>query len=80
MFDGNWRDAVVDERADPILAFIPGVRVKHQHYGFGRIESIVLRGSTRVMSIRFVTGGPRTVTLNLHAMNLVEEDKDDDHS
>ena len=80
MFDGNWRDAVADERADPALAFIAGVRVKHQHFGFGRIESMELRGSTRVMSIEFVTSGRRTVTLNLQTMTVVEEDDDNANS
>ena len=80
MFDGNWRDAVADERADPALAFIAGARVKHQHFGFGRIESMELRGSTRVMSIEFETSGRRTVTLNLQTMTVVEEDDDNDHS
>jgi hypothetical protein len=79
MFDGNWRDAAADERADPTLAFIQGARVNHQHYGLGRIESVELRGSTRVMSIEFVTSGRRMVTLNLHAMTVVEEDDDNDH-
>lgn len=80
MFDGNWRDAVADERADPALAFIAGAKVKHQQFGFGRIESMDLRGSTRVMSIDFVTSGRRTVTLNLQTMAVVEEDDDNDHS
>lgn len=80
MFDGNWRDAVADERADPALAFIAGARVKHQHFGFGRIESMELRGSTRVMSIEFLTSGRRTVTLNLQTMTVVEEDDDNNHS
>jgi hypothetical protein len=80
MFDGNWRDAVADERADPALAFIAGAKVKHQHFGFGRIESMELRGLTRVMSIEFVTSGRRTVTLNLQTMTVVEEDDDNDHS
>ena len=80
MFDGNWRDAVTDERADPALAFIAGARVKHHHYGLGSIESMELRGSTRVMSIEFLTSGRRTVTLNLQTMTVVEEDDDIDHS
>ena len=80
MFDGNWRDAVADERADSALAFIAGARVKHQHFGFGRIESMDLRGLTRVMSIEFDTSGRRTVTLNLQTMTVVEEDDDNDHS
>jgi hypothetical protein len=80
MFDGNWRDAVADERADPALAFIAGARVKHQHFGFGRIESMELRGSTRVMSIEFENLGRRTVTLNLQTMQVVEEENGDDDS
>lgn len=80
MFDGNWRDAVADERADPALAFIAGARVKHQHFGFGRIESMALRGSTRVMSIKFENLGLRTVTLNLQTMQVVEEKNGDDDS
>ncbi len=80
MFDGNWRDAVADERADPALAFIKGVRIRHQHFGMGIIESMELRGSTRVMSIEFETGGRRTVTLNLQTMTVVEEDDDNDNS
>jgi hypothetical protein len=80
VFDSGWRDAVADERADPALAFIAGARVKHQHFGFGRIESMELRGSTRVMSIEFVTSGRRTVTLNLQTMTVVEEDDDNNHS
>lgn len=80
MFDGNWRDAVADDRADPTLAFIVGARVKHQHYGFGLIESMEMRGSTRVMSIEFATCGRRTVTLNLHTMTLAEDDDGNNHS
>ena len=80
MFDGNWRDAVADERADPALAFIAGAKVKHQHFGIGQIESMELRGSTRVMSIEFETSGRRTVTLNLQTMTVVEDNDDNDHS
>jgi hypothetical protein len=80
MFDGNWRDAVADERADPALAFIVGERVKHQHFGLGRIESMELRGSTRVMSVEFETSGRRMVTLNLQTMTVVEEDDGNNHS
>jgi hypothetical protein len=76
MFDGNWRDAVADERAEPSLAFIAGARVKHQHFGFGRIESMEMRGSMRVMSIEFMGSGRRTVTLNLQTMTAVEDDYD----
>lgn len=81
MFDGNWRDAVADERADPSLAFIDGATVNHQSFGVGRIASVEMRGATRLMSIDFETGGRRTVTLNLHTMIVVEEgDDDNNHS
>ena len=80
MFDGNWRDAVADESADPALAFIVGARVKHQHFGFGRIESMELRGATRVMSIEFESSGRRTVTLNLQTMTVVEDEDGNDYS
>lgn len=80
MFDGNWRDAVTDEHADPALAFIVGAKVKHKHFGYGRIGSMELRGSTRVMSVNFVTSGRRTITLNLQTMTVVEEDDDNNHS
>jgi hypothetical protein len=77
MFDGHWREAVTDERADPALAFIVGARVKHQHFGLGRIESMTLRGSSRVMSIEFDQSGRRTVTLNLHVIEVVGDDHGD---
>ena len=80
MFDGNWRDAVADERADPALPFIAGAKVKHQQWGRGQIVTMELRGSTRVMSIDFETHGRRTVTLNLQMMSVVEEDDDNDRS
>jgi hypothetical protein len=80
MFDGNWRDAVADERADPALPFIAGARVKHQQWGFGQIVTMELRGSTRVMSIDFDEHGRRTVTLNLQMMSVVEEDDDNNRS
>ena len=48
-------------------------RVKHRTFGIGRIESMDLRGSTRVMSIEFATSGRRTVTSNLQTMTVVED-------
>lgn len=82
MFDGNWRDAVTDESADLSFAFKVGATVRHQQFGLGRIESMTMRGSTRVLSIQFETIGQRTLPLNLHTMTVVEEhdDIDNDHS
>jgi hypothetical protein len=82
MFDGNWRDAVTDESADLSFAFKVGATVRHQQFGLGRIVSMTMRGSTRVLSIQFETIGQRTLPLNLHTMTVVEEhdDIDNDHS
>jgi len=79
MFDGNWRDAVSDERADPALAFIAGARVKHQDFGYGRIVSMELRGSTHIVLIDFETGVRRLVVLNFHTMIVIEDDEDDNN-
>jgi len=78
MFDGNWREAVSEEPDDPSLAYIEGVRVKHQHYGLGRIVSMVLRGSTRVFSIAFDLHGKKTVSFNLREMEVVEDEYGED--
>ncbi len=80
MFDGNWRDAVAEVDTDPALLFIVGAKVKHQTLGVGRIESMELRGVTRLMSIRFKSCGQRKVTLNLQAMSVIEEDDEDDNN
>ncbi len=80
MFDGNWRNAVTDERADPSSLFAPGVRVHHQDMGTGTIRDVVSRGNTKLLTILF-DGKSRAipnVTLNLHRMRIVE-DADDDH-
>lgn len=79
MFDGNWRDAVAEVDTDPALLFIEGAKVKHQHLGIGKIQSMTLRGLTRFMSIIFESCGQRMVTLNLQTMSVIEEDDDDNN-
>lgn len=76
MFDGNWRDAATEELADPTLAFIVGAKVKHPHWGYGRIAAMDLRGGTRIMSIEFEKHGRQTVTLNLQMLTIVEDGDD----
>jgi predicted HTH domain antitoxin len=78
MFDCGWREAV--EADDPADAFVLGARVMHNKWGVGRIESLQVKGSARVMSINFDKWGIRTVTLNLRAMELAEENHGDDAS
>ncbi|XKF14679.1 DUF3883 domain-containing protein [Halomonas sp. BLK-85] len=75
MFDGNWRDAVTEERAEPSAMFIPGASVQHQDMGRGEIQDVVTRGSTKLLTILF-DGKERptpNVTLNLHRMRVVDE-------
>ena len=82
MFDGNWRQAATDEHADPTMRFVPGVRVQHKGMGTGEIVDVVVRGSTKLLTIRF-DGNDRdtpNVTLNLHRMHILEDPDDDDTS
>lgn len=73
MFDGNWRDAVTAERADPSALFIPGARIQHQDMGCGEIQDVVTRGNTKLLTILFDGKSQATpyVTLNLHRMRIL---------
>lgn len=75
MFDGNWREAVTDERADPSALFVPGVRVHHQDLGSGEIRDVVTRGNTKLLTILFDGKSQSTpnVTLNLHRMRILKD-------
>ena len=79
MFDGNWRDAVTEERADPSAQFIPGVRIRHQDMGCGKIRDVGTRGRTKLLTILFDGKSQATpnVTLNLHRMRILEESDGD---
>ncbi|WP_339867531.1 DUF3883 domain-containing protein [Pseudohongiella nitratireducens] len=81
MFDGNWRDAVTDEIADPAARFVPGARIHHRSMGAGEIQNISSRGNTKLLTILF-DGKPHptpNVSLNLHTMTI-QEDLDDDNN
>lgn len=82
MFDGNWRDAVTEERADPSALFIPGARIQHQDMGCGEIRDVVTRGNTKLLTILFNGKSQATphVTLNLHRMRILEDLNDDNDS
>jgi transcription elongation factor GreA-like protein len=80
MFDGSWRDTVTEESTDPSRAFIEGVKVKHQHYGIGEIVSVQFRGATRVLVIDFENGGKKPISMNLKAMEIIEDDYGEDDS
>jgi hypothetical protein len=80
MFDGNWRAVVDEEPVDPVIAFRAGARVKHQDWGYGRIASVDVRGSMRLLAVDFDKNGRRTVTLSVHTMQVVGEDEDGDAS
>lgn len=78
MFDGNWRAVVEEETIDPVVAFRAGVRIRHLNWGYGRIASVDVRGSMRLLTIDFDESGRRTVTLSVKALSLVEEEDDGD--
>ena len=82
MFDGNWREAVTDECADPTMRFVPGVRVHHESMGTGEILDVVVRGSTKLLTIRFDGQDQDTpnVPLNLHQIRILQDGDDDDSS
>lgn len=82
MFDGNWRDAVEVERADPSRLFASGVRIHHQDMGTGTVRDVVSRGDTKLLTILFDGKSQPTpnVTLNLHRMRVVEYADDDNDS
>ena len=82
MFDGNWRDAVTDEHADPSSQFIPCVRIHHQDMGIGKIIDVISRGNTKLLTIQF-DGKPQAtpnVILNLYRMRILEEADGDNYS
>lgn len=82
MFDGNWRDAVAEELADPTALFIPGARIQHQDMGCGEIRDVVTRGNTKLLTILFDGKSQATphVTLNLHRMRILEDSDGDNDS
>jgi hypothetical protein len=82
MFDGNWRDAVADEHADPSSLFLPGVRICHQDMGVGEVIDVVCRGNTKLLTIQFDTKPQATpnVTLNLSRMRILDEVDGDNFS
>ena len=81
MFDGNWREAATDDRSDSSMLFIPGSRVHHKSLGTGEILDVVVRGVTKLLTIRFDGRDRATpnVTLNLHRMRVLEDPDDDDN-
>ena len=81
MFDGNWREAAADERADPLLVFVPGARIHHASMGTGEIRGVVVRGSSKLLTVRFDGRDQDTpnVPLNLRRMRVLVDDDDDHH-
>ncbi|WP_166257703.1 DUF3883 domain-containing protein [Marinobacter salicampi] len=81
MFDGNWREATVDEVEDPSAGFVVGARIKHSTMGVGEITEVKKRGKVRSLTVHF-EGKPqptRNVLANIHQMQILEaEDGNDD--
>jgi len=82
MFDGNWRDAVTEEQVNPAARFVPGIRIQHLDMGCGTILDVVIRGSTRLLTIKF-DGKPQVtpnVTLNLSRIHILEDSDDENNT
>ena len=82
MFDGNWRETAVDERADPTMRFVPGVRVRHENLGTGEVLGVVTKGATKLLTVRFDRTGQDVpnVPLNLRQIHVLEDGDGDDGS
>ena len=63
------------------MLFVPGVRIHHESMGTGEILGVVVRGSTKLLTIRFDGRDQYTpnVALNLHRMRILEDGDDDDN-
>ncbi|AOW15537.1 hypothetical protein LPB72_07195 [Hydrogenophaga crassostreae] len=81
MFDGNWRDAVAEERVNPLLVYIAGTRVRHKMYGLGEVVEVIKALDTmRVVKIRYDDGQVRPTTLNVMDLPKIVSDDDSNHS
>lgn len=82
MFDGNWREATVDEVEDPAAGFVPGARIKHSTMGVGEIIEVKKRGLVKSLTVQF-EGKPqptRNVLANIHQMQILEPENGKDDS
>lgn len=79
MFDGNWRDTVIEEQADPYSLFLPGVRIKHNDMGCGEIKDVAKKGNTRLLTVLFDGRAQATpnVPLTLTSIRILENVYDD---
>jgi hypothetical protein len=81
VFDGGWRDATSEDRTNPLLAFIPGIRVRHKTFGDGVVTEILKAlPSMRVVRIQYADGAVRPTTLNMTDLPTILDDDDNDHS
>jgi hypothetical protein len=82
MFDSGWRDLAEGDPGDPSDAFVPGARGLFDTWGKGTIITVERKTGSSVVLFVDVDGvGPRTMTLNLQTMRIVdseEADGDDD--
>lgn len=72
IYDGGWRDVVVDENADPKKRFVEGIQIKHDIYGIGRIVKVEERGLTTLLHIDFISGEKNRIPLNLNIIKVLE--------
>lgn len=80
MFDGGWRDAAVDEAADPTIGFVVGARIDCGLLREGVIEDVQQRGHSRLLIVQFDDGRKNQLLLNLKTMRIIEADDGNDDS
>ena len=78
MLRGVCLEAASDEVPDPVRSFVPGVKIWHQIFGDGEIESLEFRGESRLLTVQFAEHGRKLISVNLAQMR-VREEGDGDH-
>lgn len=67
MFDEGWRSIAFIEKSEPILAFIPTAKIRHEQWGDGVICKVNITGfNERQLIINFEEYGERTLSFNLN--------------
>jgi len=78
MFDSGWRDLAEGDPGDPSDAFVPGARGLFDTWGKGTIITVERKtGGSVVLFVDIDGVGPRTMTLNLQTMRIVDSEEGD---
>jgi hypothetical protein len=72
-FDEAWKQVVDETGGDLKSRFVPGRKVRVEHWGIGTITDVKHRGIASNLTIDFPTHGLKYLSLNLSQMELVED-------